>query len=225
MVSTGFSVNQIVTCLNLCSHFGAFGNSHFNFNPKKLGSNTLKCYGKSQLRIWRWKIWGKAPAVGNPLMIWPNSRPFFRLEAWEEHRMAQSGIKFQHVFLKPEIFQKIMMKMNEDSVFLVVNDYKLYNIPTFKEIIPFMVVSSVGVSVHIWKKYLTQECVRPRNLTCSLKRDHFQKDNRSSKAPLLASMFMKKVFHWKCGNVNMWFVTQFFWTNNFTPNVRLFIHM
>jgi len=46
--------------------------------------------------------------------------------------MAQSGIKFQHVFLKPEIFQKIMMKMNEDSVFLVVNDYKLYNIPTFK---------------------------------------------------------------------------------------------
>ena len=37
MVSTGFSVNQIVTCLNLCSHFGAFGNSHFNFNPKKFG--------------------------------------------------------------------------------------------------------------------------------------------------------------------------------------------
>lgn len=46
--------------------------------------------------------------------------------------MAQSGIKFQHVFLKPEIFQKIMIKMNEDSVFLVVNDYKLYNRPTFK---------------------------------------------------------------------------------------------
>ena len=182
--------------------------------PQKLGSNTLKCYGKSQLRIWRWKIWGKAPAVGNPLMIWPNSRPFFRLEAWEEHGMAQSGIKFQHVFLKPDFFQKIMIKMNEDSVFLVVNDYKLYNRPTFKEIIPFMVVSSVGFSVpkiertnglsgiwmlwrdiDIWKISHPGMCTSPK-LNMSPER-----------GSILKKTIIIPKLHWKCGNVNMWFVT------------------
>ena len=46
--------------------------------------------------------------------------------------MAQSGIKFQHVFFEREIFHKIMIEMNEDFVFLVVNDDQLYKIPTFK---------------------------------------------------------------------------------------------
>ena len=226
MVSTGCSVNQIVTCLDLCSHFGAFGNSHFNFNPKKLGSNTLKCYGC----VPNWGFGGeKSEGKLQPLEThWWHGQTrglFFDLKLEKKIAWPKVALNSSMFFLNQIFFQKIMIKMNEDSVFLVVNDYKLYNIPTFKEIIPFMVVSSVGVSVHIWKKYLTQECVHPRNLTCSLKRDHFKKDNQSSKAPLLVSMFMKKVFHWKCGNVNMWFVTQFFWTNNFTPNVRLFIHM